>query len=97
MYPPVPFPPPPPGASPAATAAILTRALGVRGITGIYTATAAQVAVVSVTAGVTVWTNGHQIWCNCSGHHYIWVAVDIDTAAAAESVNLSGAPLSVFY
>jgi hypothetical protein len=92
MHPPAPFPPPPPGASPAATAAVLTRALTTRGITGIYTATAARVAVVSVTAGVTVWTNGHQIWCTCAGQHYTWVAPDIEAAAAALAALASPAP-----
>jgi hypothetical protein len=82
MHPPAPFPPPPPGASPAATAAALIRALTAHDITGIYTATAARVAVVSVTAGVTVWTNGHQIWCTCAGQRYTWTAADIEAATA---------------
>jgi hypothetical protein len=82
MHPPRPFPPPP-GSSPAATAAALTRALTNRGITGIYTATAARVGLVSVTAGVTAWTNGHQIWCTHSGQHYTWPAAGIDAAASA--------------
>jgi hypothetical protein len=77
------FSPPPPGASPAATAAALTRALAARGITGVYTATAARFGLVSVAAAVTAWTNGHQIWCTCAGRHYTWVAADIDTAATA--------------
>jgi hypothetical protein len=77
------FPPPPPGASPAATAAALTRALAARGITGVYTATAARVAVVSVTAGVTAWANDHRIWCTCAGQHYAWPAADIEAAAVA--------------
>ena len=63
MRPPDPFPPPPPGASPARAAADLIRTLTGHGITGIYTATAAKVAVISVTADLTVWTNGHQFWC----------------------------------
>jgi hypothetical protein len=70
MHPPAPFPPPPPGASPAATAAALTRALSARGLTGIYTATAARFGLISVTAAVTAWTNGHQIWCTCAGQHH---------------------------
>ena len=59
MHPPSPFPSPLPGASAADTATALTRALAARGITGIYTAAATQVALISVTAAVTVWTNGH--------------------------------------
>jgi hypothetical protein len=82
MHPPAPFPPPPPGASPAATAAALTRALTARGLTGIYTATAARFGLISVTATVTAWTNGHQIWCTHAARQHTWVAADIEAAAA---------------
>ena len=92
MRSPGPFPPPPPGASPAATAAALTRALAARGITGVYTAAAARVAVVSVTAGVTAWANGHQIWCTCAGQHYAWPAADIEAAAVALAALARPAP-----
>jgi len=57
--------------------------LAARGVTGVYTATAARVAVVSVTAGVTAWTNGHQIWCTFAGQHYTWPVADIEAAATA--------------
>jgi len=80
MHPP--RPPLPPGASPAATAAALTRALTARGITGIYTATAARVGLISVTAALTIWTNGRQIWCTHAGQHYRWPAADIEAAAS---------------
>ena len=83
MHPRAPFPPPPPGASPAATAAALARALAARGLTGIYTATAARVALISVTTGVTAWTNGHQIWCTHAGQHHTWPAADSEAAASA--------------
>ena len=80
---PFPLPFPPPGSSPAATTAALARALTARGITGIYTATAARFGLVSVTAAVTAWTNGHQIWCTCAGQHHAWPAADIEAAATA--------------
>jgi hypothetical protein len=83
MHPPDPFPPPPPGTSPAVTATALSRALAARGLTGIYTATAARFGLVSVTAAVTAWTNGRQIWCTSVGQHYAWPAADIEAAAAA--------------
>jgi len=83
MHPPEPFPPPPPAASPAATATALARALAARGITGIYTATAARVGLISVTAAVTAWTNGNQIWCTHTGQHYSWAAADTEAAASA--------------
>ena len=81
--PPRPVPAPAAGASPAATTAALARALSARGITGIYTATAARFGLVSVTAAVTAWTNGHQIWCTCAGQHHAWPAADIQAAATA--------------
>jgi hypothetical protein len=86
MHPPDPFPPPPPGASPAApaaTAAALTRALKARGLTGIYTATATRFGLISVTAAVTAWTNGHQVWCTTAGQQHTWPAADIEAAASS--------------
>jgi hypothetical protein len=83
MHPPGSFPPPPSGAGPAATAAALTRALAARGVTGVYTAAAGRVAVVSVIVGVTAWTDGHRIWCTCAGQRYSWPAADIEASAAA--------------
>jgi len=47
MYPPDPFPPPP-GASPTRAAADLIHALTSHGITSIYTAAAAKLAVISL-------------------------------------------------
>jgi hypothetical protein len=89
MHPPDSFPPPPPGASPAApaaTAAALNRALKARGLTGIYTATAARFGLISITASVTAWTNGHQIWCTTAGQHHTWPATDIEAAAESLAV-----------
>ncbi|HEV3292939.1 MAG TPA: hypothetical protein VG123_28525, partial [Streptosporangiaceae bacterium] len=81
MHPPDPFPPPPPGANPARAAADLTRSLTGHGITGIYTATVAKFAVISVTADLTVWTNGHQFWCTHHGQRLTWPAADLENAA----------------
>ncbi len=91
MHPPS-SPPPPPDASPAAIAAALTRALAARGITGTYTAAADRVALVSVTAAVTAWTNGHQIWCTHAGQHYRWAAADIEAAASDLAALARAAP-----
>ena len=84
MEPPAPFPPwpGPAAANPAAVAAALARQLAARGITGIYTATTYKFAVISVTAGLTVWTNGQQLWCTCHGQRHTWPATDIEAAAA---------------
>jgi hypothetical protein len=92
MHPSAPFPPPPPGASPAATAAALARALTARGLTGIYTATAARFGLISVSAGVTAWTNGRQIWCTCAGQQRTWPAADIDATATALALLARTAP-----
>ncbi len=91
MYPPS-SPPPPPDASPAALAAALTRALAARGITGIYTAAAGRVALISVTAEVTAWTNGRQIWCTHAGQRYTWPAAGIEAAASALAALAQPAP-----
>jgi hypothetical protein len=86
MHPPEPFPPPAAGSSeetsPARAAAALTRELARYGITGIYSTAAEKVAVISVTATVTVWTNGHLFWCTVDGQQHSWPAADTGTAAA---------------
>jgi len=89
MQPPAPFVPPPgsppgsPPASPAAIAAALACHLAAHAITGIYTATTAKFAVISVTAGLTVRTDGRLLWATCAGQHHTWPAADIHAAAAA--------------
>ena len=81
MHHPDPFPPSPHGVSPARAAADLIGALTGRGVTDIYTAAAAKFAVISVTAELTVWTNGHQVWCTHHCQRLTWPAADIETAA----------------
>jgi hypothetical protein len=76
MYPASPFPP-------AAAVTALARALTARGLTTIYTAADARVGLVSVTAALTAWTDGRQIWCTCAGQHRTWPAADIGGTAAA--------------
>jgi hypothetical protein len=85
MHPQDPPPPPPPGiryASPARVAAGLHAALTRRGVTGMYTATAERFAFISVTATLTVWTDGDQIWCTQAGQRLSWPAAGIEEAAA---------------
>ena len=83
MQPPAPFPPVPgpAAATPAAVTAALTRQLAAHGLTGIYTAAAEKFAVISVTAGLTIWTNGHLLWCTRHGQRHTWPAADIAAAA----------------
>ena len=83
MEPPAPFPPAlGPARTPAAVTAALTRQLAAHGLTGIYTATAEKIAVISVTADLTVWTNGRLLWCTRHGQRHTWPAGDIAAAAA---------------
>jgi hypothetical protein len=91
MPPPDPFPPSPSGAghatparaTPARAAAALTSQLTQLGITSIYTAAAEKFAVISVTADLNVWTNGHLLWCTHQGQRRTWPAADPVTAAAS--------------
>lgn len=82
---PAPFPPPAPGgtghATPASVAAALARHLARHGITGVYTASAAKFAVISVTADLTIWTNGSQLWCTHQGQPHTWAVTGTDAAA----------------
>jgi|HubBroStandDraft_1064217.scaffolds.fasta_scaffold18026_3 hypothetical protein len=86
MPPPAPLAPgpgPAPATSPAVVAAALARHLAGHGITGVYTAATIKVAVISVTTGLTIWTDGRQLWCTHDGTRHTWPATDT-TAAAAE-------------
>jgi hypothetical protein len=38
-----------------------------QGLTHIYVAACSVIAVISVTAGLTAWTNGHQLWITHAG------------------------------
>src|SRR5260370_38562599 len=71
MHSPSPFPPPSPRgsarASPARIAAALAGLLAARGLTRVYTAACELFAVISVTAGLTAWTNGRQLWVTYGG------------------------------
>ncbi len=75
-------PPSPVSSDPARVAAELTRQLTRVGITGIYTATTAKRAVISVTADLTVWTDGHQLWCTHQGQRHSWPAAHPAAAVA---------------
>jgi hypothetical protein len=68
---------------PAAVTTGLVRELTARGMTGIYTATTATFAVISVTTGLTVWTDGRLLWCTRAGQRYTWPAADLSAAASA--------------
>jgi hypothetical protein len=76
------YPPSPAASGPALVAAELTRQLTQAGLTGIYTAAAAKFAVISVTAALTIWTDGQQLWTTYQGQRRTWPAADLTAAAA---------------
>ena len=92
---PVPFPPPAaPGSaapSPASVAAAVAGLLARHGLTRVYVAACQVFAVVSVAAGLSVWTNGRVLWWTWAGEHRAWPAADPD-GAAAHLAGLAGHP-----
>jgi hypothetical protein len=75
-----------PAASPALAAAALASQLTRHGITGIDTATTAKCAVISITADLTAWTDGHLLWCIHRGQRRTWPAAHTKAAAARLAV-----------
>jgi len=93
MHPPdPPTPRAAPAASPAATANALARALTAHAMTGLYASADARLAVVSVTAALTAWTDGRQIWCTHGGQRRTWPAADPQAAALALAALARSAP-----
>jgi len=86
MQPAIPFPPPAPPnsvpSSPGHLAATVARLLVRHGLTRVYTAACQVFAVISVTAGLTVWTNGRRLWWDENGQSRAWPAADPEGAAA---------------
>jgi hypothetical protein len=68
--------------TPATAADAVTRHLAGQGITGIYTAACDLYALISVAAGLTVWTNGRILWWNHPRQPGTWPAADPAPAAA---------------
>ena len=81
MQAPDPLPPWPGRASPARAASALASQLARHGITGIYTATTAKFAVISVADGLIVWTDGYLLWCIHQGQRRSWPAAHAEAAA----------------
>jgi hypothetical protein len=79
--------------TPAAAAYALTGQLAQLGITRVYTAATDQHAVISVAAGLTVWTNGRILWWHHLAQPGCWPAADPAPAAAQLAALVSpGAP-----
>jgi hypothetical protein len=72
---------PAPPASPATIAATVAGLLAGYGLTRIYTAGCQVIAVISVSTGLTVWTNGRQLWVTHGGQRETWPAARIQAAA----------------
>lgn len=77
--------------SPAGIASAVAALLARRGMTRIYTAASPAIAVISVTAGLTAWTNGRQLWWAADGNPGSWPAADPE-GAAARLAALAGGP-----
>jgi hypothetical protein len=73
---------PGPPASPATIAATIAGLLAGYGLTRIYTAACQLIAVISVSTGLTAWTNGRQLWITHGGQRETWPAARIQAAAA---------------
>jgi hypothetical protein len=69
-------------ASPASTAAAVAALLAGHGLTRIYTAACHLIAVISVSTGLTAWTNGRQLWITHDGQRETWPAARTQAAAA---------------
>jgi hypothetical protein len=59
-------------------AALLAR----HGLTRIYATACPAAAVISVTAGLTAWTDGRVVWITRDGQRETWRAADTPAAAA---------------
>jgi len=73
---------PVPPASPASIAATVAALLAGYGLTRIYTAACQLIAVISVSTGLTAWTDGRQVWVIHDGQRETWPATRTQAAAA---------------
>ena len=71
----------PPRQRPAQVLEALAALLRQRGITSLYGAACDRFGVLSVSAGVSVWTNGRVLWWRAGDHETAWPAADPDGAA----------------
>jgi len=69
-------------AAPASTAATLAAMLARHGLTRIYVAACSVIAVISISAALTAWTNGPITWITRDGQRETWPAADTQAAAA---------------
>jgi hypothetical protein len=75
----------PPGTGtpgPASIAAIMAALLARHGLTRVYVTACSVIAVISVSYGLTAWTNGRLLWFTRAGQRETWPAADTQAAAA---------------
>jgi len=73
---------PVPPASPARIAAVVAALLAGHGLTRGYVAACSVIAVISVAAGLTAWTNGRLLWVTLGRQRETWPAADTEAAPA---------------
>ena len=66
---------------PAQVLEALAALLRQQGVTHLYSASSCLLGVLSVSAGVSVWTNGRVLWWRAGDHETAWPAADPDGAA----------------
>ncbi len=71
----------PPRQRPAEVLEALATLLRQRGVTHMYSVSCRLLGVLSVSAGVSVWTNGRVLWWRAGDHETAWPAADPDGAA----------------
>ena len=71
----------PPRQQPAAALRALAGQLRISGITRLYGTACTLFGVLSVTGGLTVWTNGRLLWWQAGGNQETWPAADPQGAA----------------
>jgi hypothetical protein len=81
----------PPRQRPAEVLDALAGQLRQRGLTHLYAASCRLFGVLSVSAGVTVWTNGRVLWWRAADDETTWPAADAP-GAAWRLAELSAAP-----
>jgi hypothetical protein len=83
---------PAPPASPACTAAAVAALLAGHGLTRVYVAACHVIAVISICAGLTAWTNGRLLWVTLGGQRETWPAADTQAAARLAALARPAAP-----
>ncbi len=71
----------PPRQSPAEVLEALAGQLRQQGVTHMYTTSCRLLGVLSVSAGVSVWTNGRVLWWRAGEDETTWPAADPNGAA----------------